>query len=921
MAGESEAQGGESTRVDEELTPSAHAIRQGEARQNLVDRLKEQVEASLGARLGRYALLKVLGEGGMGVVFAAYDDQLDRKVAIKLLRTRARGEWHESWLRNEAKAMARLSHPNIVQIYDVGQEAGTLFVAMEFVVGVSLRRWWKKTRRSAREVLEVCMQAGRGLQAAHEAGLVHCDFKPQNILVAKDGRVRVLDFGVAQLRKRTHAPTSEEASEAAPRTSLLGGTPAYMAPELHAQRGPDARSDQFAFCVTLYEGLYGERPFRGDDAAGLRRAILEGKLAPTPDVAVPAWLRRAVLRGLAVDPGQRWPSMAALLAELGRDRGRTLRRWGIGVGAAALVGFAGVNAVERRALQAELEAHRCDAPAAAWDEPRRAAVKAALLGTGVSYAGDTWPRVDARLGEYAAAWSAMRVEACESHRSGAQSDLLYERRVACLEQREADLAALIEVLGAADREVVAKAVRAAFELRPLAACADAEVLLAAVAPAPVEVEDAVARVRATLATVRAELSAGQARAARGRLAAATAAAEATGYRPLLAELRFHEGMAEQALGDYKASAAAFEAAWLAAEASRHEQIAAEAAIRLVMNVGYYLARVEEAGLWERLATAVLERRGGARELESRWLGAQATVRMRAGKFDEAQEKMTAALAAAERTGGPDSYEAVLFRGNLGSIAGTRGDMAAATELSARSLAGLEALLGPGHPDVATLCANSGAAALGRGEFNKAREYLERARQIYERSVGAEHPELARVDNNLGSVLSRMGDYPRALELQRRSLESRRRTLGERHTDTANSEGNLADTYIALGEPAQALAHAERALAGHLASVGDGHPRYGAAMVIRGRARVALGQTRAGVADLEQALAIVQAAGAPREELAEARYQLARALWQNPRQRARAVTLARASLADYMAVGAAYARERADNEAWLKEHVL
>ncbi|MBA3547968.1 MAG: serine/threonine protein kinase, partial [Nannocystis sp.] len=293
------------TRVAADLVSSAELLSSATdqpVHAPLPDLLKAQVERGTGgARLGRYALLRVLGEGGMGVVFAAYDEELDRKVAIKLLRTRADGAAPErSWLLSEAKAMARLSHPNIVQVYDVGTCDGQLFLAMECVVGVTLLRWMRGGPKPWREVVPVLLQAGRGLQAAHEAGLVHRDFKPANVLVGGDGRVRVLDFGLAQLQGRgSGAPRAEH--DDSHRTTIVAGTPAYMAPELHRQAEPDQRSDQFAFCVALHEALFGKRPFTGNSSQELARAILAGTItAPPADAKVPAWLRRIVARGLAL---------------------------------------------------------------------------------------------------------------------------------------------------------------------------------------------------------------------------------------------------------------------------------------------------------------------------------------------------------------------------------------------------------------------------------------------------------------------------------------------------------------------------------------------------------------------------------------------------------------------------------------------
>jgi predicted Ser/Thr protein kinase len=576
----------EATRVDRDTTPSselARGVLEQSQRAPLTDWLKEQVQQSFGAKLGRYALLRVLGEGGMGVVFAAYDEELDRKVAIKLLRSPGEGAtWDRSWLLSEAKAMARISHPNIVQVYDIGEDERQPYVAMEFVVGVSLREWFKGQKRGWREVVEVFAQAGRGLQAAHEAGLVHCDFKPQNVLVGKDGRVRVLDFGLARLRERTQAPTEPSPGDSL-RTTIHGGTPAYMAPEQYAKAEPDARADQFSFCVTLYEGLYGARPFAGKGYEELSKAIRGGVVQAPPEGArVPAWLRRAVLRGLSVDPKQRWPSMEALLAALTRDPARAARRWGLALGAAALVAVSATSFARQRELQAELEARRCAAVGAAggaWDAARGEQVRAAIVGSGLSFAEDTWSRVAGRLDGYAADWSAMRVEACEANRSGAQSDLLYELRVACLEQRRTELDALVRVLERADREVVTRAVKATGDLRPLSLCADAEALLASVAPPAEATAAEVQRIREELAAVRAEFLAGRYKPAREKLAAPLAASEALGYRPLRAEALLIAGLLEDLVGDYKAAAARLEEAVWAAEASRHDAVAGETRAR------------------------------------------------------------------------------------------------------------------------------------------------------------------------------------------------------------------------------------------------------------------------------------------------------------------------------------------------------
>ncbi len=932
-AGDDEASHADApTRVAKETSSTAALL--GSARDQpvqapLSDLLKAQVLGGAlgsggagGARLGRYALLRVLGEGGMGVVFAAYDEELDRKVAIKLLRTKEDGVTPErSWLLSEAKAMARLSHPNIVQVYDVGTCDGQLFLAMEFVVGNTLLRWFRERPRGWREVVPVLLQAGRGLQAAHEAGLVHRDFKPANVLVGSDGRVRVLDFGLAQLQGRVPGDTRTEPGDGT-RTTVVAGTPAYMAPELYCRVEPDTRSDQFAFCVTLYEALYGRRPFAGKTVEALEKAILAGTIeAPPAEAKVPAWLRKIVARGLAQDPAERWPSMDALLTALGRDRARSARRWLLAGVTVGLCGLLAANVAQRRSLAAELEAHRCDALGGldeVWGPARREAVRAAIVGSGLSYAADTWDRVAVRLDEYAARWGEARVLACEDHRSGGQTDLLHELRVACLEQRRGEFAALIGVYSSADAGVVAKAVKAAFDLRSFGPCADTRALLSRVEPpGSPEAAAAVAQQRLALAGARVELTAGRTPRAAELHSAALPAITATSYPPLIAEAALLGGLISDGLGDYKAAAAHLEEALWTAEIARHELVATEAATRLYFETGYRLTKLDEAALWERHASAALTRHGN-REIESRMLSCRATVASRAGKFAEARVLGEQALAVAREVHGPRHYEVATLLNNLGSFAGAGGEHQKASDYFSQALTLIEDLIGSEHPDVAVICGNAGSAAVAIGDNARGIELLTRAIELTRRLRGDEHPEIARLDNNLAGIHLRLGDYAKALELHRKALELRRKLLGPAHADTANSASNTGDALLNLGRAAEARPFFEEALAGFAASYGETHPSYGAALAYRGVADVRLGKIKPGIAAIERGIAIMVAVADPQlQHLADARFGLAQALW--PRDKDRARAQARQARDHYLNVGPSTVLELARADAWIAAH--
>jgi formylglycine-generating enzyme required for sulfatase activity len=352
---------------------------------------------AIGARIGRYVILERVGNGAMGVVYGAYDPELDRKIALKLLRGVGAGAapLARARMMREAKAMARLSHPNVAAVHDVGEFEERIFLATEFLSGGTVRSWLEGQARPWREIVSVFIAAGRGLAAAHAAGLVHRDFKPDNVLLDKEGRARVVDFGLARnaeaAEEESQSPGSvidlataaggSESSDAFPppkydpnlptgvdlnpsdkldkltRTGALMGTPAYMAPEQFLGESTDERSDQFSFCVALYEALYGQRPFEGDTLLALSTSVTGGILRPLPkERDVPAWIRRAVMRGLRIKRDERYPSMTALIAALEDDpalKGR--RRLVYAGGVLALVAAAVVVQQGTQHRRAELE--------------------------------------------------------------------------------------------------------------------------------------------------------------------------------------------------------------------------------------------------------------------------------------------------------------------------------------------------------------------------------------------------------------------------------------------------------------------------------------------------------------------------------------------------------------------------------------
>ncbi|HEY2744301.1 MAG TPA: serine/threonine-protein kinase, partial [Polyangia bacterium] len=375
-----------------------------------------------GDSIGRYVIVDTLGAGGMGVVYAAYDPELDRKIALKILRPGA-GESVESTgfrdrLRREAQAMARLRHPNVIEVYDVSTKPGELFVAMELVDGTTLGAWLRERRRGWREIVDVFKKAGAGLAAAHEAGLVHRDFKPDNVLMSKSGDVYVTDFGLARaLDAHEDTVVALSADPSSPVrsspaawqtpitvTGALVGTPIYMAPEQLLGTHVDARADVYSFCTALYEALWGVRPYSAKSVEELRREVHAGQLREPERGRVPAWLRRVVMRGLRVDPDERFPSMRAVLDELSRDPSARWRRVGAFAGVALIVGSLAL--VQRELTQRQLRVCRGGESmiAGVWDPARRGDVERAFAATNRPQAARAFTNSAAALDEWTAAW-------------------------------------------------------------------------------------------------------------------------------------------------------------------------------------------------------------------------------------------------------------------------------------------------------------------------------------------------------------------------------------------------------------------------------------------------------------------------------------------------------------------------------------
>jgi len=696
---------------------------------------------------GRYTVLQLLGQGGMGVVLAAYDSTLDRRVALKLLQARFDdGPVHQTCLLREAQAMARLSHPNVVAVYDAGQLAdGRIFIAMEMVKGQTLRSWCKERPRVWHEVLEVFIAAGRGLSAAHESGLVHRDFKPDNVLVGDDGRVRVMDFGVA--RSDSSSSDSDSSEAPTPPSSLSGpdvrespltlpgtvvGTPKYLAPELFRNSPADARSDLFAFCIALYEALYGQSPYPGTTREERMRARLDGQVLPPPAKGgTPSWVTHVVLQGLRPEPSQRPPSMQALLRALSRDRAPARTRWlALAASLVALLALAGGTTwILRVAERAQLCQGGPLHLKGVWDADVQGRLQQAFVSTGKPFALDASTSVQKALGTYANDWVTQHREACEATRlHGEQSEELLTRRMACLERRRRELGALSEVFVQADAAVVQRAVQAVQGLSPLASCADVDALLAEVPP-PSD-----PRTREAVEALRQELARGQALSLSGKYKdameltqALVSRARSVDYPPVLAEallglgrhgLSIHPGESVQVLA---------EAAHLAT-AHRQDRLAAEASVSLVRALNT-LNQDERAGWWLAHARSLLTRIHGDAVLEAELECDQGVSQSTRGRHALSLASFERCHQMYERALGPEHMRTIDAEGNVALAMSELGQVSRASQRLEQVAARFQSALGPRHPVVALWWVNVADHKRQMGELDQALRLLERANDI------------------------------------------------------------------------------------------------------------------------------------------------------------------------------------------------
>lgn len=760
-------------------------------------------------RIDRFIVVGRIGAGAMGVVFEAYDPQLERTIALKLLHPHAdRDPVARERMLREARSLAKLSHPNVVSVFEVGEHGDDVFIAMELVRGQTLYDYARQPGRSAAQIIEVYGQAARGLAAAHQQGLVHRDFKPTNALVGEHGRVRVLDFGLArpqgsgstadepELTERAEPPSR---SPSLTQTGTLVGTPAYMAPEQAAGEPATPSSDQYSLCASLFDALSGEQPLERE----------RSDLRPDEMKSCPRALRPVLARGLARDPEHRWPSMQALAAALERI-GHRRRRGGL------VLGLVGSAALVTAVLWPP--GSPCDASEAALTLAQRDQAELHLQQASAELA----PLAMEALDDYASTWSDIQAQTCVAHHEQhAISGQLFDRAMLCLQRRRSALSGLVDGLVALDQRGAARIIDAIDALPGLEHCRDHAVLMAQLPPP--EDPEVAAAVREIQADLDRALTLGRL----GNLDASlqlahdgSARARALGYRPIEARAALAVGTMQLTRGELDQVVAQLDQALWLAEAGGDDELVARCSGQLTIALATQ-GKSQEARAQARRTDAAIERLGRLTQADVLVSDARGIVAKTEGRFQQAREHFERALEQAQRL--PDSPASVIGEqlDRLAAIERDLGREDLATAMLERAQAFKVETLGPLHPSVLATRFHVATSEISRGHLDRAIEDLQAVLHDVGRSLGYRSVLAGMIHGNLNIAHTRAGHEAEALEHAERSVEILREALDPEDPKLLAPLMNLGATYTRYGRFDLARATFEQTIALGRATVGGG----------------------------------------------------------------------------------------------------
>ncbi len=762
-------------------------------------------------RVGRYVVLENIGRGGMGEVFRAYDPVLQREVAVKSMRVHDASTAPQ--LLHEARAMAQLSHPNLLPVFDVGVADGRPFLAMELVDGFTLRGWIRHAKRRPAEIIAVFVQAGRGLAAAHAAGLIHGDFKPDNVLLGRAaderhafGRVRVMDFGLARIVYRTEDGNVRVSGEETG-GAVVFGTPPYMPPEQLRGHPIDAASDQYSFCVALFEAIYGSLPFEADTLGELLDAKSRDAIRPIDARRGPAWLLPILRRGMAAVPGRRWPSMADLLAAIERRRARRLTvAAGVAATLAVIVAMGDCEA-SRSAACADLSL------AGVWDDQRRGAVRSALLASERLFVIDTWARVEQRLDAFAGAWNERRANVCEGPLTLDEHEI--DVAVQCLQRGRAEALAIVETLEHSDPAMLENAIDVVAQLEMNTACDERDGGDDSQDRSTTEAREIEAGLFRVRALTRAGRYAGAAELAEALLARTKSDDDARRHVELLVEL----GRAESADDRLEAAERHLTQAFFLAASIGFARGQAASATALANLVS--MRAPLRAQSWIRHARASLAQSSAGAAAQVELLCVEGVVLGSLGNHAGAVAAYEDALARVEAQADADPLVMASVLRGLAHAQLFAGDTEAAERHAGRALALLEQLLGAWHPQVADALHEVGAVLMSTNRIEEAIEIMQRALEIREASLGSDHRKVGLTLDWIGHALGKTGAYEAALPYGRDAVRILRQ-----HTPTSEEFAAVLNNYGAASLGAGRWDEARASLREALDVLQAGEPGHG-----------------------------------------------------------------------------------------------
>ena len=901
-----------------------------------------------GTSFGRYVIASHVASGGAGTVYAAYDSVLDRRVALKLLHSGGGPEdphltVQKGWGRlvAEARMLARLNHPNVVAVYDIGADEGRPYLAMEFVEGTDLAHWLEHDRKAWRGAVDLVLQAGRGLAAAHAQEVIHGDFKPANVLVDAHRKAKVTDFGIARIGEaEAPVPAPElatlEDAAAAEQTArdsdlTICGTPAYMAPEQFEGTPSGELSDQYALAYTLFEAAYGLRPFNAPSVPKLALLKSSGVPKEPSDHDAPPWLYEILARALDPNPKLRFDSVADLLDAINKKLRRRRRPW------VALISTVAVGATAVGAWAVSAPRHPfCasdDALGGVWDEAKRTSVQDAFAASENPIAADASTRVVDRFDTYATRWRKQFKKTCESTDRALDSDLS-QRAFACLRSSRLELGALVDELADAKDAAILRAARAAGRLPDPSRCADPERLAAGVDPPAPEIEAQVAAVRDELARSNAKFDLGEYDESLAIATAALASARALDYDPLTVDAIRRQGVAESGAGDPKGSIETLKQAYYIAseldDDARAGDIASEIAnsmsklddfengmhwielARIDLGkvdepLGILVAReaqlLNSAGQFERSiersreALALLAEEGASLEARASSHNDLGNVLRAAGRYDDALIEFEKATALDREGLGAEHPNTRLNEIGIAGVYIHTARFREAADLLTETIASLEDTLGENHRSIAAALSNLAIAHSENADYGKAVEAFRRAEEIERMTDGPDSLAVARTRMNVGITNMRMSKHEDALIDLQQAKRILDKHLPPDHPDLVFIWSNLGNVYDHMErdeEAIEALGNA-RKVAG---SLPEGHElrvrmdaRYAVVLVDLARHDEAIEMLEAAIPKLVDNPAMLPV-------VAQSRFALARSLRAKRRSPARVKKLAKQALEFY-----------------------